>query len=266
MVTEITLEDRITAMLKENTGASFLDSGGAYGRNYERNQKRDFKSEPACTLDAENWHDEPTIDISFNIWHYLTAYLDYDDDCEFLNKEFQEFCNSPEHKEDGYFTCMEAWTEERQNEPATEEDKFSEVYSANNYNYDNLLSQTIQYTHFIYKEKDYILLQIHGGCDVRGGYTEPVIFKTGDNDYFELAQHDCYLSARYPIDERQKLLKGIEPPKELYSWYSDDSGAHWYSDDGEPELKLVLEVHDDKAYVNIGGKLLELTASVSESY
>ena len=36
----------IADMLQENTGRHMLDSGGAYGRNWERNQGRDFDSEP----------------------------------------------------------------------------------------------------------------------------------------------------------------------------------------------------------------------------
>jgi hypothetical protein len=263
---DITLKDRITAMMKENTGMSFLDSGGAYGRNWERNQKRDFDKEPACTLEADDYGGNPSIDITYDLWHYLTDYLDYDEDCEILNKQFQHFCNLPEYKEEGYLTCAETWVDDRKTKPVAEEDRFTEVYTANTYNYDNLLSQIIQYTHFIFREQDYILLQVHGGCDARGGYTKPVIFKVGDNDYFEMAQHDCGLSARNPIDKNQKLMEGIEPPKEFYNWDSDDSGYHWYGNDGEPELKSVLEVHDKKAYVSIGGKLLELTASVMESY
>ena len=50
--------DVIISMLKENTGAHFLDSGGAYGRNWERNQARDFESEPACRVDVFDWHEQ----------------------------------------------------------------------------------------------------------------------------------------------------------------------------------------------------------------
>jgi hypothetical protein len=45
MVTETTLKEKITAMLKENTGIHMLDSGGYGGRHWQRNQKRDFEKE-----------------------------------------------------------------------------------------------------------------------------------------------------------------------------------------------------------------------------
>ncbi len=40
----------LAGMLREDTGKSLLDSGGAYGRNYERNQKRAFEKQPASVL------------------------------------------------------------------------------------------------------------------------------------------------------------------------------------------------------------------------
>jgi hypothetical protein len=38
-------------MFQENTGAHMLDSGGAYGRNWERNQGKDLFEEPM--IDAQ---------------------------------------------------------------------------------------------------------------------------------------------------------------------------------------------------------------------
>jgi len=251
------LKELIIGMLKENTGVHMLDSGGAYGRHWERNQKRDFDKEPACILEADNYQNVPTISISYNLYHYLVNYLEYDEVCEKFNKEFKDFCNLPKYKEESYYHCLGEWVKDK---------RFSEVDSINTYNHESLLDQVIQYTHFKYGGEDYIALQIHNGCDVRGGYTDPVIFIVPEMDYFCLAEFDCYLYAKYPLDPNQKILEGIEPPKESYCWDSDDCGYHWYGNDNEPELTKVLRVKDGKAYVEIGGKLLELHASVSEGY
>jgi len=47
-------------MLTENTGRHMLDSGGAYGRNWERNQVKtieDFENEPEETyIYAKQWN------------------------------------------------------------------------------------------------------------------------------------------------------------------------------------------------------------------
>ena len=43
-----TIEQTIFEMITENTGSHMLDSGGAYGRNWQRNQGKtidDFKNE-----------------------------------------------------------------------------------------------------------------------------------------------------------------------------------------------------------------------------
>ena len=59
------------------------------------------------------------------------------------------------------------------------------------------------------------MLQIHGGADVRGGYTAPHIFAFNDRhdiDEFFLADPD------YSVDIGDE------------QWYTDNNGYHWYSE------------------------------------
>ncbi len=52
----------IKAMLLETQGSNMLDSGGYAGRNWERNQKRNFESEPAVTWEwSVNKYDNTPI-------------------------------------------------------------------------------------------------------------------------------------------------------------------------------------------------------------
>ena len=44
-------------------------------------------------------------------------------------------------------------------------------------NHDSLVDQILQYIYFEIDEQGYVLLQIHGGCDARGGYTAPKAFR-----------------------------------------------------------------------------------------
>jgi len=58
----------------------------------------------------------------------------------------------------------------------------------NSYNSDSNLSQTVQgcnlsYNGSNFEYPEYILLQLHQGADVRGGYTDAKLFKV-DVDYF----------------------------------------------------------------------------------
>jgi hypothetical protein len=50
-----------------------------------------------------------------------------------------------------------------------------EIY--NTYNWESDLSQTIQYNYLELQGDCYVLLQIHNGADVRGGYTKTKLFK-----------------------------------------------------------------------------------------
>lgn len=53
----------------------------------------------------------------------------------------------------------------------------------NTYNSDSDLSQILQYSWLTINDEQYLLLQIHGGCDARGGYTDAKLFKPTEEYY-----------------------------------------------------------------------------------
>ncbi|MEM4036040.1 MAG: hypothetical protein QXU97_05480 [Fervidicoccaceae archaeon] len=54
----------------------------------------------------------------------------------------------------------------------------------NTYNFEcNLLSQVLQGITFKVGDDYYVMLQVHNGCDVRGGYTKPRFFKLAVDEY-----------------------------------------------------------------------------------
>ncbi len=154
-------EKVLIEMLQENTGASMLDSGGAYGRNFEHNQQRDFRNEPASTVSFN----EGFIDISHNVFHFLKERLEF---APKWDAKFRRFADKPENEETGWLELMESFV--------------SGMIAAelqgtrNTYNGEDLVSQVLQYTGFSIDGDQIVLLQIHGGCDVRGGYTRPRAF------------------------------------------------------------------------------------------
>lgn len=203
-------KELLISMLKENTGKALGDSGGAYGRNWERNQDVDFESEPKITIDDYG--------ITVSLYHYLSELLEVDDlaaelnkyvdkinegakdsngwvtgdyihwtgdmlDHLFENKEMYKFCQhfSAKHNTYGlrHGNNIHSLAEILfQGEP----NKVSDTH--NSYNGECFLSQTIQYFTVALENDDvYIFLQIHGGCDVRGGYTDGRWFKL--NGYLE---------------------------------------------------------------------------------
>lgn len=230
---EIPETDEMVAMLMtENTGRHMLDSGSAYGRNWEENQGKtveDFWDEDECEVGIHAGSEGVTVTL--NLFHYLAKMLEYNEQAHKLTKQMYLF---KQQNDDLYgLNLME---------------EFTNGMSGNSYNQENILSQVIQTCMFglegptgyiderepedgevvldgayyrphgggeIY-EMDFIAVQVHGGCDVRGGYTEPVIFKMPDVEYFIMKQRDVYANCER-CGER---------------WSSDDAGYHWWNNGG----------------------------------
>lgn len=208
------IRDVIEDLLKEKTGKHFLDSGGAYGRHWEENQDRNFRDENE--LDIEVYGED--VELSLNLYHYLTSVLKISNKSEKLNKELQKYM---EMSEDNYLIDMENFAKDKDMYIATE----------NTYNYDTILSQTIQYV-IMSEDEDwvysvdpvYIILQIHNGCDVRGGYTKPQIF--------EVKNPERFIRAMTSISARDKWG--------CVDGYSDDCGYNWY------DIDIDLWIYDEE--------------------
>jgi hypothetical protein len=238
------LKHKIVSMLKENTGVHFLDSGGAYGRNWERNQGRKFWDEPSCQVDVSGKEDGTIgeILISYNLSHYLLNFLDLNETTRKLNNEFNRFIDKPDNQEKCWLELMEDFAEELK-----ENGRVSLWNTFNSYNYDNLLSQVIQGTWLVVKEysEEYVILQIHNGCDVRGGYTRPYIFHVPEPNYFHLAQFDVYAGCNgikfNPKQETLPIPNLSLSPYCQNNWSSDDSGYHFYFDGCSSDEKPFAE-------------------------
>lgn len=158
----------IAGMLKENTGRAMCDSGDAYGRNWERNQQRSFEAEPEATADFKYG-----VEVTINVYHFLKERVTLS---ESMDRKFRRFCNRKENANESYLALADAWL-------ATFDERVSGLYgegspmTVNTYNGEDLLSQVIQFTLFRLDHTDYVILQIHGGADVRGGYTRPRVFE-----------------------------------------------------------------------------------------
>ena len=206
------LKARIIGMMTENTGCDILDSGGAYGRRWQQNRQiEDWSKIPACEVEVcADGRDDGEVIISYNIYPYLCLFLDITEESERLNAILQDIvensgnCAYPEDVED-FLTAI---------------DGDHEGYACGGYNtcnYDNILSGVLQYEIFEDTEGDtYIALQIHGGCDYRGGYTKPQVFALPEPDYFSIAQCD------------------IPAVCGCGYWSSDDAGNNWYFEGCSP--------------------------------
>ena len=161
-------EQVIFDMLTENTGKHMLDSGGDSGRMWQRNQQKtleDFKNEPYCKIDSKYG------DSSISLFHYMNQYLDFDEE---LTKHFEEFAT--QLPDEPWLSVIEEWLDALGIE--CEGEFYSDArWNFNTYNFDLWwVNQTLQGSFFGMNGKEFLIVQVHGGADVRGGYTKPKVF------------------------------------------------------------------------------------------
>lgn len=228
-LTAPTTADVIARMLVENTGRHMLDSGGAYGRNWERN---------AGTTTAD-WEESERAVWGYggeyamvNIFHFLNERLEFDPELQAQFDEFAEGSDAP------WFADMVEFVET----------EFPGGMSAtvNTYNHDNCLSQDIQYIvvdpegdDYIYGNDVFVLLQVHGGCDARGGYTAPKAFRVrGEVGLFD--DNDVEFSCTGTDPRQVETLPGFPDGATTYHGWS--YRGEWIDHDGgccdAPEFKM----------------------------
>jgi hypothetical protein len=236
-------------MLVENTGMALCDSGGrpkfdesgkyagseyGYGRNHERNRGRDFDREPEVSLSI----DKHGIDFTYNVYHWLKSRLSFD---AAMDRRFRRFANRPDHAREPGLVVAEAfpdWLRER-GERVTGLYGDGQKMVVNTYNGDDLLGQTIQYVYFEIDGTAYVALQIHGGADVRAGYTFPRIFRIDDDgaNMFSNADASIYCDGDTHDAPGQLTLSGEPIYHEPHNWRTDDS-YHWYYDGCSAGVRL----------------------------
>ena len=183
----------IDELLKERIGHHLLDSGGAYGYIYERNRTEGY---PTGLIKVDEYTNEEqkerSLDITIPVYDFLTYNLIKDDDTIRFEKElFKEFENNGFSPYEIYEVENYLKGEGKAIFGITETGITSISYT-NTYNYEEYLSQTLLYVTFSWNGDDYVLLEVHNGCDVRSGYTKPQLFKLKDIEYFLIGQVDRF--------------------------------------------------------------------------
>ncbi len=262
-----TIGQVLAAMLKEPTGRSMFDSGGTprydengcyigsqygYGRSYERNQCRDFERELSANVDFSYGY----VDYGVSLYHWLKERLEFNhefnDLWETWNNRFEEVLDL---RHESWGQCLELffrWLEERKGcelrgGPYGESEEVNSFYTYNSGSC--ILSQDIiVYAFYLsgefkfgkkrryeFNDEPIIFLQIHNGCDARGGFTEPKAF-----------------SPSWDMDNIYLFNNGHLYTDGGHSWYTDD-GHSWYGDGREtPDLEsemIVTELDEDLVLV-----------------
>lgn len=206
-ITKLEVSTILAAMLVENTGVAMMDSGGYHGRAWQRaraavgiaedEKKPDyhkvreyFEMQPSVTVDepfcykvhagtpCDGVHDSSDVNYTVSAFAYLREVLSLDALCRAYNARFvpcADWDGSEVAPAYGLSSAGAAWLLER----------FDIEEPFNTYNGESTLSHILQGSFLRPKDgtaERYVLLQIHGGADARGGYTDARLF-TVSGDY-----------------------------------------------------------------------------------
>lgn len=188
-----TITEVLQDLFTENTGTHFLDSGGSDGRAWQRNQKRDFESEPE--VEIEYWDGKFSY-ITVNTYHYFKKVLDVDEVCDHVNEYLRQnnihWVTEVEDNELYDFMIDQYEVEFK-----------SEQWNTYNgeYNTDHVFTGRF----LTIDSEPYVLLQLHLGADVRVGYSDVQLFKlegflTGfvEVSLYNNDEEDIAIDIRYP--------------------------------------------------------------------
>lgn len=194
----------IKAQLTENTGAHFLDSGGAYGRHHEENRENPPWERPAWNVDR-GW-------VSHNVYDYMQQVLGRTRKCVALETALYAYGHTSEQKNEAWLRTAESFASRMlegdftefdlrdldlpdefvtdvlsvesdlsggQSSPGSRSTGTGQPFTANTYNDDmHTLSQVLQGVNLGGPYAEYVAMQVHQGADVRGGYTGPRVYST----------------------------------------------------------------------------------------
>jgi hypothetical protein len=198
--TESVLHDILT----ENTGAHILDSGGAYGRAWERNRKIfDFRKHTISQ--SEDY-------ITKSLFKFLNEHLTYD---KVLDKKFHDFANSEDNKDKSWGECIELFKEEY-----STNDGYISNCGGYTYNDETALSQDFVYETLYIDSNYYFIIQTHNGCDARGGFSTPRVFSGDEGLLCDITHLTGNCDCGYADSDNAG-----------YSWYDSD----FSKSDGFPE-------------------------------
>lgn len=158
-----------------NSGRHMLDSGGAYGRHWEKPAIAEKCPPVVCEARNVKWKGENGIDVCATIetGHFLADKFNVDRE---VQAQFDEWAAE---RDETWFESCETFCAEVLG--------LVKAASDNVYNGEQDLSQVYQWSvwrpaesngDWIYDDEALTVIFIHTGCDVRGGYSAPLFCRT----------------------------------------------------------------------------------------
>lgn len=223
-------------MCRYNSGAHFLDSGGAYGRHHEKPEIPD----EAPHVWFDDWTDCPA---TLATWHVLEQSLEV---IPWLNVAFHNWCADTD---EAYLELEPTFCEVL---------GLESVARDNTYNSENDLSQ--DYIWNIWERKDersedwiygggIATIAVHTGCDVRGGYAPPV-FACSTGEYAAPLDIQCgyYMEGRNGEDHPENDCGRFSVGYSSYPWAEVEKEVERFVEPYCNDKQRVARCKDGRAY------------------
>lgn len=174
-------KEMILKQLQENTGRAMCDSGDAYGRHWQQNATKTWEdlTKNPITLEAHVYTHSANPELELNGTISLASWME--NNLEYWPELQEAYDNFEGDEDDCNEEKMSAFVAKHN---AGQESGYGhrEASFTNSYNTECDLSQTVQFIEFSWEDADgtierCCLFQVHGGCDVRGGYSAPKAYK-----------------------------------------------------------------------------------------
>lgn len=201
----VELEPVLRDQLTENTGRHPMDSGRHYGRSWEQNQDNPPWEQPEWDVSMDY--------VAHNVYHYMRRSLGRDRVAVALEEALYAFGNRPDRERESWLQSMEDFAEASANgrhyvgdlvdlglhrESAevvvghAHECSDKPPLTHNTYNSEyHTLSQCLQFVTLGGPYSEYVAVQVHGGADIRGGYTAPRVYRQDSPIHTSELQFEC---------------------------------------------------------------------------
>ncbi len=221
-------------MFTEFTGVSILDSGDAYGRNFERNRKiKDWDSIP----EVEPWFCCKELGPIIHLFPFLNNRLEFEEE---LTKDFYKWLDEHPDEYSNDVESVKKWVESHDN-------WIHKDYGLT-YNFDTFLDQGFQYNWFIDdKLNEHIAIMIHGGADIRGGYTDAKIFLFPGTNGFQDMIYDMQNQSLFLKTTKGEFGLDFMSYYENYEIYFNKTGTCKYAYD--TPASEIFETDDKSNFV-----------------
>ena len=225
-------------ILTESIPKYLGDSGGVYGYIYEKNRQDGIiKDEQVCDFTYDNKNKECTLYPIVPIFDFLS----YNCIDTHWSETIQEMIENK--LSENNIDIYSIWEVQEIMQEMFEETYIGDIKWEYTYNYDNVLSQDIQFLTFNYEGLDYVLLQVHNGCDARTGLTKPRVFELNDIEYFICDINRCNIICN--CEHMSLTYDGYQTYYNYNGEYVDDTYIYentYVDDDGNLRCKHCNEI------------------------